>query len=1096
MKVLRQALAAVQARFLALDLQGKITVTLVLGSLLIGGTVAVPGFLLARHQMSHSANALLDAEAQRERREIELRIAAAVSVAESLASNTITANALADSMGRETYLVPLLRNQKLPIPGASLLLTDYRGRPLATSEQGAAPPPEAAFQALMSSSRPQSLLRRGPGADSTRLVMLLPVVYRLTGTVEGAVMLSLPLQALLPQAQPQDRRFLTDASGRLLAGVRPDGPVLQSSAVLHLPPPLDQLGLVQSHARDRGMALRELNLMLVVFLVLGVALVVAVVLASRRAARWLATPLQALAATAGEIASTGRLNVLIETTRHDEYGRLSQAFNQMVERLRTLNEELEHRVEERTRALAASESRLQYVMDATGEGVWDWDLCSGNVSHNAQWCAMLGLDQSYLHHDLDAYLALLHPDDVETMQRAIQDSLTQGSPLNQEHRMVRPDGRVIWVLDRGKVVEYGADGQPQRMVGSLMDITDRKIATEEIRVRELYLRATLDNLPFLFWLKDADSRFLIVNSEFARACGQPSPEAVAGLTDLDIWPPDLAELYRADDRAVMFNGKEKALEEPVQSGDARTWIETYKKPVIAEDGTILGTVGFARDITGRKQIEQALEASEQRWQVAVSGSKDGIWDWNLASGEMFYSDQWLAMLGFGPGELPETREAWASRIHPADLERVSAELERHLRGETEYYQSEFRMRRKDGEYTWIQSRGQALFDDAGKPLRMAGSHTDISERRAAEAALRDRTEQMDAIFALSPDGFISFDLGRRIKYVNAAFLRMTGFSDAQLIGLEEGAFSQLLAGHCKPAMKFPGLESLRAELAQPQTGGSARVARRSLIELDTPRRTVLEVGLRLSLSDTVSQIMYFRDVTHETEVDQMKSEFLSTAAHELRTPMASILGFSELLLGKNFDADTQKELLQTIYKQSELMSSILNELLDLARIEARRGKDFVLKNLTLGGLLQEAVGAFSPAAGRAAPVLALCAEPTPVQADHKKMLQVINNVLSNAYKYSPEGGDVVVRELPRTQLQGRWMAGFSVQDHGIGMSPAQLARVCERFYRADTSGRIPGTGLGMSIVKEIVELHRGEVELDSVEGAGTTVRIWLPLAEA
>ena len=1092
--MLRSALDRLRARFLALDLQGKITVTLVLGSLLIGGAVAVPGFLLARHQLIHSTEDLLEAEARRERQEVELRVSAALSVAESLAANSITANALADSLGRETYLEPLLRNQKLQVPGAGLALTDYRGRVVAASTQGVAPPPPAAFEALMRSTQPQTLLHTGHGAEAAQLVVLLPVFYRLTGNVEGAVMLNVPLKSLLPPTQAEDRLYLTDADGRLLAGSRLEGPVLQSSAALRLPPPLDQLGLNQAHARDRSVALRELNPMLAVFLGLGVTLVVGVVLASRRAAQWLATPLRALAATAAEIASTGRLNALPENTRGDEFGRLSRAFNQMVERLRALNEGLEHRVEERTRALGASESRLQYVMDATGEGVWDWNLTTGQVSHNAQWCHLLGLDQSYLNHDLDAFVALLHPDDRETMQSAIRTSLSQGVPLNQEHRMVRPDGRVIWVLDRGKVVEYDEAGQPRRMVGSLMDITDRKTATEEIRVRELYLRATLDNLPFLFWLKDAESRFLIVNSEFAKACGQASPEAVAGLTDFDVWPADLAELYRADDRAVMAERKEKAVEEPVQSGEKRTWIETYKKPVIAEDGTILGTVGFARDITARKQIEQALEVSEQRWQVAVDGSKDGIWDWNLTSGEMFYSEQWLAMLGFRPGDLPNDREAWASRIHPADLARVTAELERHLRGETEYYQSEFRMRRKDGEYTWIQSRGRALFDDTGKPLRMAGSHTDISDRRAAEAALRDRTEQMDAIFALSPDGFISFDLGRRIKYVNAAFLRMTGFTDAQLVGLEEGRFSELLAGHCKAAMKFPGLEALRTEL--PLTGpGTGRSARRHLIELDTPRRTVLEVGLRLSHSETVSQIMYFRDVTYETEVDQMKSEFLSTAAHELRTPMASILGFSELLLGRNFDADTQKELLQTIFKQSELMSSILNELLDLARIEARRGKDFVLEQLSLGAVLQDAVTAYSPAPGRTPPQLELAPQATPVQADRKKLLQVINNVLSNAYKYSPEGGDVVVRELPKTHLHGRWMTGFSIQDHGIGMTPAQLARVCERFYRADASGRIPGTGLGMSIVKEIVELHRGEVELESAEGAGTTARIWLPTAE-
>ena len=230
----------------------------------------------------------------------------------------------------------------------------------------------------------------------------------------------------------------------------------------------------------------------------------------------------------------------------------------------------------------------------------------------------------------------------------------------------------------------------------------------------------------------------------------------------------------------------------------------------------------------------------------------------------------------------------------------------------------------------------------------------------------------------------------------------------------------------------------------------------------------------------------------------MKSEFLATAAHELRTPMASIFGFTELLLERKFSAAEQREFLGTIYRQSKLMSKITNELLDLARIEARRGKDFIITRIDLHILLREIVTGFKVPEGRLPPESQAGEIPLQVDADRSKLIQAITNVLSNAYKYSPGGGAVTIEFIvPAIEAQSlpnerASRVGIRITDQGIGMTPEQLARVCERFYRADASGKIPGTGLGMSIVKEIVELHGGELNITSTLGTGTTVTIWLP----
>ncbi|MEI8324903.1 MAG: PAS domain-containing sensor histidine kinase, partial [Betaproteobacteria bacterium] len=376
---------------------------------------------------------------------------------------------------------------------------------------------------------------------------------------------------------------------------------------------------------------------------------------------------------------------------------------------------------------------------------------------------------------------------------------------------------------------------------------------------------------------------------------------------------------------------------------------------------------------------------------------------------------------------------------------------------------------------------------------IVGNRNDITAIKRAEALAREHAQQIQMVFTLSPDGFVLFDGARRVKYVSPAFAGITGLPTLQVLGLDEAEFAQLLAGACLPHAGFPAMATLRAVHA-------AGDRRRPRIELNGPGKRVLEVCLRESDLQSVSQILYLRDVTRETEVEQLKSEFLSTAAHELRTPMASIYGFAEVLLTQDLCEADQQEFLSIIFRQSELMASILNELLDLARIEARRGKDFVLKDTPAQALLTEVVREFKLPEGRAAPELHLPEGPLHVGADHKKLKQAILNVISNAYKYSPVGSIVRIhmdeRQGPDAAQTGTTQATpmvcISVVDQGQGLTPEQLARVGERFYRANNSGKVPGTGLGMSIVKEIIDLHAGKLTLASTFGVGTTVTLWLP----
>ncbi len=363
-------------------------------------------------------------------------------------------------------------------------------------------------------------------------------------------------------------------------------------------------------------------------------------------------------------------------------------------------------------------------------------------------------------------------------------------------------------------------------------------------------------------------------------------------------------------------------------------------------------------------------------------------------------------------------------------------------------------------------------------------------RLSAQKQVLERTEQLDAVFALSPDGFISFDAERRVKFVNLAFSQMTDLGNHRLEGMDEHDFSAWLSSRCVPGAGFSGLAALRAK----QHKGQADV--RELIEIKRPGRRVLQVGMRCQGNSSVSQILYLRDVTVETEVDAMKSEFMATAAHELRTPMTSILGFTELVLLTDVDPAAQREYLQIVLSQANIMVSILDELLDLARIEARRGKDFRYTLVDIKQLMTDIVKALPLPAGRLAPVVTLPAEPLSVMADARKLQQALSNVLTNAYKYSASRGAAgtvtfaVCAGSPQAQSPAQ--VCICVTDNGIGMSADQVSQVFDRFYRADTSGKYLGTGLGMSIVKEIIDLHHGAIRIDSTPGQGTCVELCLP----
>lgn len=356
-------------------------------------------------------------------------------------------------------------------------------------------------------------------------------------------------------------------------------------------------------------------------------------------------------------------------------------------------------------------------------------------------------------------------------------------------------------------------------------------------------------------------------------------------------------------------------------------------------------------------------------------------------------------------------------------------------------------------------------------------------RQQQRERLARLTSEIASIFQLTADGFVAFNGKGRVSYVNPAFARMTGFEREDLRGLDEFDFERQLSSLIDPRQPA-------------QTAGNGD----PIVHFRQPRETVLQRSRRDARDlegRLVGRLLHFRDITLETELMRANGEFLSNAAHELRTPMASIHGFVELLLKQELPPDKRRQVLETIHRQSTRLIEIVNELLEVARFDARAARDLDCRPLALAPLVRSTAGELMSPGDPHRATLALPADADSpwVLADRDRLIQALVNVLSNAFKYSPDGGEVIVSLSERKRSEQDW-AGITVRDRGIGMTPQELERVFDRFFRAHPAGTIPGTGLGMAMVKKIIDGHGGQVEIASTVGEGTEVTLWLPRCTA
>ncbi|WP_448379787.1 response regulator [Gloeomargarita sp.] len=585
----------------------------------------------------------------------------------------------------------------------------------------------------------------------------------------------------------------------------------------------------------------------------------------------------------------------------------------------------------------------------------------------------------------------------------------------------------------------------------------------------------------------------------------------------------------------------------------RVWLMLCVAVELDAQGQVEELLCTLSDITASRQMAEASRVNEERYVLAMNGANDGLWDWDLEANTIYVSPRWCAILGLPAQAAIWDPEEWFGRIHPEDYQRVRQDLAAHLQGEREYFQSEYRIRHEAGEYRWMLSRGLAIRDSDGQAYRMAGSQSDITERKQAEMALHQQLQRSLLLRQITEKIRHSLDaqqifqttvqqVGPVLQASRCLLLVYEPEPTPQLVSVAEYVAPGIAASHphIVPVQGNPHAQRVLAgdtavvtadvtqdPLLAPMQALCRTLQIRSLLAVRTSYQGEPNGAIELHQCDrqrdwTPAEISLLEEVANQVGIalaharllaqerqqqaqlaeqnrileetrraaeaaSRAKSEFLANISHEIRTPMNGILGMVELLLDTPLNRE-QRDYLTTIQTSAQILLHQINELLDLGKLEAGK-MELVCEDFNLRHCLEAVLDLQAPLALEKGLHLTLLLPPEiPVhlRGDSTRLRQILVNLVGNAIKFTDQGSVTIqVDALAVTDTSAT--LHFSVTDTGIGIPSDKLDSLFERFVQVDASParRQGGTGLGLTICKQLVQLMGGTIGVDSILGAGS-----------
>ncbi|MDX2212845.1 MAG: PAS domain-containing protein [Oculatellaceae cyanobacterium bins.114] len=722
-------------------------------------------------------------------------------------------------------------------------------------------------------------------------------------------------------------------------------------------------------------------------------------------------------------------------------------------------------------ALKESENRLLLAVEGADLGMWDYHFSSGKITGSERCKVMLGLDPgANLSYSL--FLKTLHPDDRKRVDQAIKQAIAQQTTCNIEYRVIQADREVRWIAAIGRAY-YNEAQTPIQMAGITLDITQRKQIEEALRHSEERLRVALKSLPITIFNQDRDLRYswLYNNPKVGH-----SGEEIVGKRDSDLLPPDVALQITQTKQRVINTGIGVRTEVKIPLQGQNSYFDMTLEPLYNESQDVIGITGAAVDISERKKTEIALQTNQILLNALLLGSPIGLafLDRDL---RYIHANEALADINGVPLNDHFNRTVWD--VLPEFAAVLAPTLQQVMQSKQPIFNQEMTGVNVAGFLRHCLVSFYPICLPTGHVSGVGVTAMDVTELKRTEQALRESESRFKRLVESNLVGCIFWDVQGRITDANDAFLQMVGYTREDL---------QMGRLNWKDMTPPDQLHLSEAAIAQMKKTGAAAPIEKEYIGKDNRRVSVLLGGVLLEGVDDRG-VSFAIDLTDRKQVElererlldaerrarsqaeeanRTKDEFLAVLSHELRTPLNPILGWAKLLRQRQFDPKTTDRALETIERNAQLQTQLIEDLLDVSRI--LRGKlSLNITSVDLATTIGAALETVRLSADAKGIQLYTSLDPTvnPTLGDANRLQQVVWNLVSNAVKFTPAGGriNVTLEQIDSKELDSGWVsqpteqklltspvhayAQITVTDTGKGISTDFLPYVFDHFRQAD-----------------------------------------------